>query len=166
MKTFFVCVAFCAAMVYGQALKTNPGDVVSPSVLPPVTDRPLSEVEVLKLQVTTLRIKELAEQYKLPEYQKELAPINSEQIAIVQKACESVGVPKERMQQECGLVTGFDQDGKPLTGQDGKPVATHVWHQAPPPAPVVPQAATGAGGPNVANAKGDVTINHGTPDKK
>ncbi len=122
MKLLLMCAALSATM-YGQAAKAAPS-TEAPQVS---TERPLTEAESLKLQLTQAKIQLLQKKYDIEGYQKELAPISAEQMTVAKAACASVGVAEAKMQTECGLATGFDQDGKTMVGQDGKPVAPRVW---------------------------------------
>lgn len=129
--------AALSAITFGQDAKI----AATPSPLPPPpTERPLTDVEILKIRATTAEIRNLQEEYKLEEFNQKVKPKSTEQMAVYQAACQSVGVPPDKMQTECGLATGFDQDGKQLTGADGKPVAPRVWHVMPPDMKSVPDA--------------------------
>lgn len=131
MKLFLF--AAMAAVMFGQDAKI----AVAPAGPPaPATERPLSENEILKLKLAQSQIQVLRDKYKIDEYQKEVGPISQSQMSVAQDACLSVGVAKDKLQTECGLQTGFDGDGKPLTGPDGKSAEPKVWKIAPPPAEV------------------------------
>ncbi len=127
MKIVFLLAA-SAALIFAQAAKVDKAPS-SPSAAP--TERPLTETESLKLQLTMAQISLLNKKYDIEKYQAELKPLVEEQQAVAMAACHSVGVSDDKVQTECALVTGVGQDGKPTMGQDGKPVQAKVWHQIP-----------------------------------
>lgn len=102
----------------------------------PATERPLTETEVLKIQLVAAKIELLQKKYDVAGFQRETQPLSDQQAAIIQAACESVGVPKDKLQAECRVQIGFDQDGKQVMGPDGKPVTPKVWREIGKPNPI------------------------------
>lgn len=111
--------------------------IKEPAANPPTvpTERPLSEAESLKLQLTTAKIQLLRDKYQVDQFEKDVKPISDEQFAIFEAACISVGVDKDKIRSECGLNTGVGPDGKPIMGPDGKQVPARVWKIAQPAVP-------------------------------
>jgi len=101
------------------------------SPAPPV-DRLLTREEVLMIENSILRLALAQKNYKIEQYQAEVAHIVGEQESVIAAACKSVGVPADRLKSECGM-TGFGQDGRPVVGPDGKPVSPRVWWAKPSP---------------------------------
>ncbi len=130
MKIVFLLAA-SAALMFAQDAKVDKASTL-PSAAP--TERPLTETESLKLQLTMAQISLLNKKYDIEKYQAELKPLVEEQQAVALAACKSVGVPDDKVQTECALQTGIGQDGKPTMGQDGKSVQAKVWHAIPAPA--------------------------------
>lgn len=130
MKRVIFAACVCAAVLSAQDAKVAP----APAPPAPASERALSETEVLKLQLTAAKIELLQKKYDTAGFQKEVQPLSDQQAAIVQAACESVGIAKDKVQAECRIQTGIDQDGKPVVGPDGKPVQPKVWREIPKPA--------------------------------
>lgn len=120
--------AALAAVMFGQDAKIAAPQGGTPA---PSTERPLSENEILKLKLAQTQIQVLKDKFKIEDFNKEVTPIQQSQMSVAQDACLSVGVAKDKLQTECGLVTGFDGDGKQLTGPDGKPLEPKVWKIVP-----------------------------------
>ncbi len=120
--------AASAALILAQDAKVVPS---SPSAKP--TERPLSETESLKLQLSVAQIQLLQKEYKIEEYQAKIKPYMDSQQAIALAACGSVGVAEDKITTECGLSTGIGPDGKPAMDANGKPVQARVWHAIPAP---------------------------------
>lgn len=136
----FVIAAMSACFLMGQDAKV----IAQPSAPPAVaaTERPLTETELLKIQLTLTRLQLLQDKFHMADFNKEAAVISADQQSIVESVCSSIGVPKDKIQSQCGLATGLDNDGKPITSADGKPVAARVWiiPAAPAPVPSKPEA--------------------------
>jgi|SRR5579885_851730 len=111
-----IVAALAALSVFGQDAKVSPSE--SKGGAQP-TERPLSEVEVLKLKLAMSQIENLQAKYKIDEFNKEAQPISAEQRAIAVAACKSVGVAEANVEKECGIAFG--------KGPDGKEVAPRVW---------------------------------------
>lgn len=118
-----IVAAMAALSVMGQDAKVAPAPEKTAAANP--SERPLTEVEVLKLKLAMSQIENLNTKYKIEDYQKEVAPISAEQRAVAVAACKSVGVPEDKVEKECGLSFG--------KGPDGKDVSPRVW-KIPPPA--------------------------------
>lgn len=138
MKAVLMCAALSAICMYGQEVSSPRVDAKLPlgtttgQSLSTPTERPLTETELLKIRATTAEIKLLRDEYKVDEFNQKVQPKSAEQLAVFTAACKSVGVPEDKIQTECGIATGFDQDGKPMNGADGKPVQPKVWWAKPP----------------------------------
>lgn len=132
--TRMICFAALAAMSLSaqDAKIATPAAPIAPDVKTS-SERALSENELLKLQLTQAKIELLQKKYDTEGFQKEVKPLSDEQQAIFQAACESVGVPKDKM-AECRLQTGLDEHGKQAIGPDGKPVEAKVWREVAKPA--------------------------------
>ncbi len=124
--------AASAALILAQDVKTDKSP--SPSATP--TERPLTETESLKLQLSIAQIQLLQKEYKIEEYQAKIKPYMDSQQSIAIAACKSVGVIEDKVTTECGLSTGIGPDGKPAVDANGKPVQARVWHATPVPPPV------------------------------
>lgn len=137
MRLLLLCAAFAASMFAQDAKISTP-----PPVQPGLEKKELfftpeeiekltlvsAQMEILK---TRFKVEDLEAKYK--EYQAELAPVAARQEAILKAKCQAVGVSEERMKTGgCGISLGVDATGKPINGQDGKPVPSKVW--------VVPEA--------------------------
>jgi hypothetical protein len=113
---------------FSQEAKPTPKPEKSP------TERSLSKEEVWHLKDTIAEIALINTKYKMEDYHKELDPIVADQQATIAAACESIGIPKDKVQSECGVNLGLGPDGKPLNAPDGKPVTPRVWWNKPAPA--------------------------------
>lgn len=136
---FVLLAAAAALMMNAQApVAAKPESV--PTVLnQKSTERALTKDELLEFRSTMAEIKNLRVQYKIDEFQEKVQPKVAEQQEAFVKVCRSVGVPEEKIQpangqSECGMNTGLDNDGNPLKGPDGKPIAPKVWWAKPAPA--------------------------------
>jgi hypothetical protein len=129
---FLILLPLIATLSFSQETKPSPKSDKAP------TERSLSKEEVWHLKDTIAEINLINQKYKIEEYHKELDPLVADQQATIQAACESIGIPKEKVQSECGVNLGLGPDGKPLNGPDGKtPVTPRVfWNK---PAPVTPE---------------------------
>jgi hypothetical protein len=125
MNRLFICAAIAALAVYAQDAKVAPGTNTPTSAPPP--ERPLTETEVLKLQLASTKIQLLQKEFRIEQYQKEVAPLSAEQNAVATAACRSIGIPEDLVQTQCGIVTGIGPDGKPQLDAAGKPVMPRVW---------------------------------------
>lgn len=94
------------------------------------TERLFTDDEVMRIENTMLKIALAQKEFKIEEYKQRIAQPASVQISIITAACESVGVPKDKIQTECGT-SGFAEDGGPAKGPDGKLIPRKVWHQLP-----------------------------------
>ncbi len=128
---YLMIFAATAAMMFGQDAKVDK----APSAIAKPTERPLTETESLKLQLSIANLKLLNQEYRLEEYNTKAKPQMDIQQEIAVAACKSVGVPEDKITTECGIATGIGPDGKPAVDANGKPVQPRVWHvtQAPPP---------------------------------
>ena len=132
-KLFLIAALACVAYAQDAKFKGSPTrleDAGKP------TERTLTETEALKLQLIAAKLQLLQERYKIAEFQKDAQPLNAEQETVATAACQSLGIPAEKIRTECGIQTGLGQDGKPLTGPDGKPVVAKVWWVKPAAPPV------------------------------
>lgn len=136
MKIVYLVTAMAVLMISAHAQDAKVSTAVPVPNSPAVSsERPLSEVELLKLQLSMANVKLLQDKYKLAEYQREVQPEGDKQEKIVTEICLSIGVPADKIKTDCGLQTGLDAEGKPVLGQDGKPVPAKAWKvvAAPPP---------------------------------
>lgn len=129
--------AAVAALTFGQEAKVAP---LPAQANAPPSERALSETESLRIQLTIANLKVLQAKHKteelqkkMEEFQSEAKPVIEEQQSIISTACQSVGVPIEKMQEECGISTGIGEDGRPAVGPDGKPMQARVWKKPPSP---------------------------------
>ena len=132
MKTLVVLASLAASTMFAQDAKMVSKDA-PPTVAP--ADRPLTEAEVLKWQNAGLNITLLLKEYKIDDYLKAVEPHQRAKQELAEAACASIGVPKDKVQSECGFSDGTGPDGKPLMGADGKPTPAHVWRIVASPAP-------------------------------
>lgn len=130
MKALVLLAATVAMTIYGQEAKVAPS-TATPALAATPPERGLSEAEVLRIRLSMARVQILQDRYKLSDYQKEVQPLLEEQESIVTQACLSVGIPADKVKTECSLSTGVDNEGKPLTAPDGKPVPARVWWSKP-----------------------------------
>lgn len=126
---FLILLPLIATLSFSQETKPAPKPEKSP------TERSLTKEEVWHLKDTIAEINLINTKYKMEDYHKELDPIVADQQATISAACESIGIPKDKVQSECGVNLGVGPDGKPLNGPDGKPVTPRVsWNKPAPPA--------------------------------
>lgn len=114
---------FCLILIWGAYLMAQDAKVAAAVEAPAVAvlpERPLTELEITKIQLADARIELLKKSYKIDEYSKEVQPLVSEKEAVLIAACVSIGIPAEKVRTECGANTGG-------AGPDGKPVAGRVW---------------------------------------
>lgn len=130
IRMLFAATAALMISAYGQDAK-----VAQPPATPTAapSERMLTEADLLKYQVSALQIDRLRKIYKIDEFNEKVQPYSSDQQAWYVATCKSIGLTDEQIKaQECGVNVGIDLDGKPITGQDGKPVVSRVWHADPP----------------------------------
>ena len=130
---FLIAAAIAASTLLAQDAKVLPPKDVAPTVAPkaPNPERAWTEVETLKFQLADEKIRRLREQFHIDEFNKQVTPLSGEQTGILVALCKSIGIPEPLVQQQCGLETGLDQDGKVKIGPDSKPVTPRVWWQKP-----------------------------------
>lgn len=116
---YMILAALAAMTMMGQDAKIAKDSQAAVS-----SERPLTETEVLKLQLAASKIENLQNTYKIQEYLKALAPISEDQEAVATAACLSVGVPKTLVKTECAL-------NLPQPGPDGKMIPGKVWWNKP-----------------------------------
>lgn len=136
-----VLLAAMAALMNAQASAAEKPAEPTKTAAP--TERKFTVEEIDKLSLWSAqqqviadknKAKELEESYRA--YQQEIAPIAAKQKALIHASCLAVGVPENEIDNGgCGAVFGFDPSGKPIMGQDGKPVESRVWRVV---KPVVP----------------------------
>ena len=112
----FVFAAMAAIGMYGQTPQ----------------ERPLTKEELLTFRATVAEINELRAAYKIAEFNEKVAPKVAEQQKAFFAACESVGVPKDKINpqsgpSECSLNTGMDDSGNPIKDAKGNTVQAKVW---------------------------------------
>lgn len=137
MKVVCLIAAAAALMIsaHAQDAKVAPPTPVAAPASP--AERPLNETEILKFQNSMLQIDRLKKLYKIDEFNEKVQAYSSDQQAEYSSVCKSIGLTDAQIKaQECGLSVGVDLDGKPLMGQDGKPIPSKVWHSLPAPDPV------------------------------
>lgn len=122
--------ALAAITIYGQDAKVAPKADAPPVPTATPNERLLTTEESLKLENSVLRIKMAEKDFRIEEYKAEVAPAAAVQEEVMQIACKSVGVPADKIHQECGIA-GFGPDGKPVNGPDGKPMPRKVWWAKP-----------------------------------
>lgn len=112
------------------------------------TELPFSETEVLKLRLAGQDIQRANKVHDIQGYQKEILEPQQISGSIIIKACEALGITPEKIQIECGVATGFDDNDKPIVDpQSGKPIVPRVYKiQAAPmqATPSVPTPPTGS----------------------
>jgi hypothetical protein len=121
--------AATGALMMGQEAKmaTAPLPVKVP------TERPLTDLEVAKMQNYMLQIDRLQKEFKIQEFNEKVKPFSTAQQAQYAEACHSIGLTDaEIAAQVCGYNVGVDLDGKPILGPDGKPTPAKVWRITPP----------------------------------
>lgn len=125
MKKILLCAAFALSLAAQnvQDAKANP---------PAPTERVLTHDEALELQVTILKIHLLNDQFKINDYQAAVAPLSKRQQEIHDSTCLSIGISKDKINTECGI-SGFDANGDPIIGADGKAVPQRVYRIVPQP---------------------------------
>jgi len=128
MKKLIIFLVFATA-AYSEEVK-------KPETPPQPTERVLTETELLKLQLAAAKIQIIHDRYKFDDMQKELKPIVDEQNSVAMAMCQSIGIPPEMIQTQCGINLGTDQAGKQVMGPDGKPVQARVWWNRPSSVPV------------------------------
>ncbi len=136
MKYLIVFAASAALMIsaYGQDAKIVPPGPENNIRQPAPTEKILSKADITEYQVSALRIEKLKTDFKISEFNEKVKPHADEQQAWYVGQCKSIGLSDKQIQeQECGLTIGVDLDGKPIMGQDGKPITSKVFHNAPPP---------------------------------
>ena len=133
-KLFIMTMTMTMALTLGASLygadqpKDSPKD--SPKDAP--KERLLTRDEALELQVTVLKANHLNEQFKISDYQTAMAPISKKQQELHDSLCTSIGVPKDKLATGECQISGFDSNGDPINGPDGKPVPQKVYRIAPP----------------------------------
>lgn len=120
----------------------------------PQTERLLTDGELWHLKDTMAELANLDAEYKLAEYNAKRAALLQDQMTVITPACLSVSVPQDRISyarpdggtgSDCGItVPGKDKDGKPILGQDGRPLTGRVWNAKPAQPPAEPTAAAKA----------------------
>ena len=135
-----ILLAAMTALVNAQApvaAKPAPAEPIKQQSAP--MRRKFTPEEIEKLSLYTAQLQVIRDRNKAEElekayqnYQQEVAPIAAKQKALIKAACVQVGVPEDKTESgECGATFGFDPSGKPINGQDGKPIESEVWHVVP-----------------------------------
>jgi len=123
-----ILLTLLTSLIYAQ----EPKSVVPKQTEKSSNGRDFTDEETYHLAFTISQINLINKNYKIDDYHNEIDPVIADQQAMVAKACESVGVPKDKIKTpECG-VSGFGPDGKLLKGPEGRPVTPHVWWNKPP----------------------------------
>jgi hypothetical protein len=146
MKTFLILTAFSAISVAAQPAQKSVAAEEKVATQSALTERALTDDEVLKLSLANSQMEVLKAQFgiaelekKYREFQEKAAPIVARQEAIIKPACVSVGVAEEKIKSgECQVSLGIGADGIPLTGADGKPIPSKVTHAKPQGVPQFP----------------------------
>jgi hypothetical protein len=128
MKTLFALAALAALMNAQPVAKPAPE---TPKVDAALTERALTEAEVLKIRATSAEIKNLSDTYKVEEFNKKVEPKATERQGVFIAACRSIQIPEDKIQTECRFVTGLDADGNTVMDPTGKPVKARVWRERP-----------------------------------
>lgn len=155
-KMLFLFAVSTALLCSGQEAAATPPAVTTPKVAKAVpTERNLADLESLELQIESLRSQLLAARSDLLDAKYHIKPMpapgaetwqeESTKLLNTQKTsgdklralagamCKSVGVPEDKMNTECFIDLGMNNDGTPLL-KDGKPVAPTVkWVKPTPP---------------------------------
>jgi len=132
--TLLVFMSVFLISAFAQEAKIAPTTAGIPAA---PTEKVLTKESILEYQNLSLRLEKLQKEYKVAEFQEKVKPISDEQQAWYMGLCRSIGLTDEQIaqtpthQSECGLNVGVDVDGKPIMGQDGKPIQSRVWHVKP-----------------------------------
>lgn len=130
MKTL-LCFAAFAALITAQDKKPA---AEPPQAIAAPTERPFTEDEVAKLSLAQSQMQVLRDRFHIDDlektfrdFQAEASVIAARQEAVVRAACLSIGVPEAQIKTGvCQPTFGIDATGKPIMGQDGKPVPNVV----------------------------------------
>jgi hypothetical protein len=133
MKLMILAAVATLTMIGQTVTSPSVNAKVAPEMkAPQPAERALTETEVLKLRADMAEISKLQTAYKLGEYQQKVQPKFADEEEVFTKACESIGIAKEKAHAECSLNIGLDDDGNPILDATGKPVKPRVWKIEPP----------------------------------
>lgn len=125
-----VLIAALAASVLSAA---ESAPVVPTGESPKSTERSLTEVETLKTRLANNTIQLIRKKYDIDKAEQEMRPAQQEYTTVVIEACKSVGVALDKINTECGFVSGRNPDDSVQNDPSGKPVAAKVWKITPAP---------------------------------
>src|SRR5271166_3529226 len=77
---------------------------------PKLSERNLTEVEVLKVRLSNQTIQLVRKKYDIDKAEQEMQPAQQEYTTVVIEACKSVGVSIDKINTECGFVSGRNPD--------------------------------------------------------
>jgi hypothetical protein len=87
--------------------------------------------ELSALKLTSAQVQLLRKRFDIEEYERDIAGPSEKQMKMAQAACESIGIPKEKMQSDCVVTVGSYPDGKPILDATGQPIKPRVWSNKP-----------------------------------
>ena len=130
MNNVIIAALLAATSLYAQA-SDEPKKPASVAKAKEPTSLDFSKEEILQLRLSNQDMIRINKAHDIEGYQKEIQEPQQLAASIITAKCQALGIAPEKVQTECGVITGFDQTDKAINGPDGKPIMPHVYRVQP-----------------------------------